>query len=162
MAARRILTALTAGALAIAASGCSVVDAGLDQVAGAAEISLQKPGSLDEIPLLANVQGADPNVQDQPPGISTVLATYGRNDIPLLTLQAYAGAPAAVSLVKTAYEKTVSGEQAGNSTCAQQSKQAATCWRAQDNLLVSVSTIDGRPISELSTVVDEAWQSVRG
>lgn len=155
---RRILTAVV---LAAAISGCSAVDAGLEQVAGAAEISLQKPGSLGDVPLLPNIQGADPNVHDQPPGISTVIATYGRNDIPLLTLQAYAGAPAAVSVVKTGYEKTLSGEATGSSTCTQQSKQAATCWRAQDNLLVSVSTIDGRSLTDLATIVDEAWQSVR-
>lgn len=156
---RRILTAVL---LATLLSGCSAVDAGLEQVTEAAEISLQQPGSLGDVPLLPNIQGADPNVHDQPPGISTVIATYGRNDIPLLTLQAYAGAPAAVSVIKTGYEKTLSGEVTGSSTCTQQSKQAATCWRAQDNLLVSVSTIDGRSLTDLAGVVDEAWQSVRG
>ncbi len=142
-------------------SGCSLVDSGLEQVSGAAEISLQKPGSIDGVPLLPNIQGADPTVQDQPPGISTVIAAYGRNDIPVLTLQAYAGAPAAVSLVKAAYETTIGGDKTGNSLCKQQSGQTATCWRSQDNLLVSVSTIDGRKLDELAAAVDEAWTSVR-
>lgn len=158
----RITGVLTAAVLAVTVSGCSVVDAGLEQVAGAAEISLQKPGSLGDVPLLPNIEGTDPTVQDQPPGISTVLATYGRNDIPLLTLQAYAGAPAAVSVVETAYEKTIDGEKQGNSVCKQQTGQTATCWRSQDNLLVSVSTIDGRSLTDLAAVVDEAWTSVRG
>lgn len=155
---RRVL-----GAVAVvgALSGCSLIDSGLEQVAGAAEISLQKPGSLDSVPLLQSVQGIDPTVQDQPPGISTVIAAYGRNDIPLLTLQAYAGAPAAVSVVQTGYETTIGGDQHGNSLCKQQSGQTATCWRAQDNLLVSVSTIDGRSLDSLAGVVDEAWTSVR-
>ncbi len=154
--------ALVAVAVVGALSGCSLVDSGLEQVAGAAEISLVKPGTLDGVPLLQNLQGIDPTVQDQPPGISTVVAAYGRNDIPLLTLQAYAGAPAAVSVVTTGYETTIGGDEQGESTCKQQSAQAATCWRAQDNLLVSVSTIDGRSLDALAGIVDEAWTSVRG
>jgi hypothetical protein len=145
----------------MAGSGCSLIDAGLEQVSGAAEISLQKPGALDGIPLLPNVQGADPNVQDQPPGLSTVVAAYGRNDIPLLTLQAYTGAPAGIGVIKAAYEKTVGGKKVGNSRCVQQSKQTATCWRSQSNLVVAVSTIDGRSLTDLASVVDEAWTSVR-
>jgi hypothetical protein len=158
----RVASLLVAVVLGVAVTGCSLVDAGLEQVAGAAEISLQKPGSIDGLPLLPNIEGADPTVQDQPPGISTVIAAYGRNDIPLLTLQAYAGAPAAVSVVETAYEKTIDGDKQGESVCKQQTGQTATCWRAQDNLLVSVSTIDGRSLTDLAAVVDEAWTSVRG
>jgi hypothetical protein len=158
----RAITALAAAAaLATTASSCSLVDAGLEQAADAAAISLQAPGSLDEVPQLPNLQGADPNVQDQPPGLSTVLATYGRNDIPVLTLHAYAGAPAGVSVVRTTYDKTVGGENTGSSRCSRQSQQAATCWRSQDNLLVAVSTIDGRELTDLAKVVDEAWTSVR-
>jgi hypothetical protein len=149
-------------ALALGTSACSVLDAGLEQAAGAAQISLQTPGSLAGIPSLPTVASVDPNLQDQPPGISAVVATYGRNDIPLLTLHAYAGAPAAVSAAAATYDTTLGGDATGASRCTQQSKQTATCWRAESNLLVAVSTIDGRPLEELAKVVEEAWTSVRG
>jgi len=45
-------TVLVGVVLAVTVSSCSVVDAGLEQVAGAAEISLQTLGSLDNVPLL--------------------------------------------------------------------------------------------------------------
>ena len=162
MGAARVVAGI-AGALALsgAVAGCSLVDSGLEQVAGAAEISLQKPATLDGKPQVQNVQGADPAVDQQPPGLSSVLAAYGGNNVPLLTLHAYSGAPAAVSVIETGYDKTVGGDKTGNSRCVQQSKQTATCWRSQSNLLVGVSTIDGRSLQDLAKVVDEAWNSVR-
>jgi hypothetical protein len=154
--------AATVGLMAavVAAGGCGIIGEGVDQASKAAEISLQTPGTLGTLPRLQNYSGTDPNVQNQPPGMSAVIAGYGRNDVPILTLNAYAGAPAGVAVVRKSYEAGVNGQKVGSSTCSAQTQALSICWRAQDNLFVAVTAVDKNP-QDTAKIVDEAWKSVR-
>jgi hypothetical protein len=152
-----VVTLAVAGA---AAGGCGIIGEGVEQASKAAEISLQTPGTLGGAAQLPNFSGTDPNVADQPPGMSTIIAGYGANDIPLYTLNAYTGAPAGIAVVRKSYEAAVGGQKVGTSQCTAQTQELSVCYRSQDNLLVAVAAVGKNP-EETAKIVDEAWQSVR-
>jgi hypothetical protein len=147
--------------LTAAAGGCGILGEGAKQASKAAEISLQTPGTLGELPKLPDFSGNDPNVAEQPPGLSSLIAGYGRNKVPILTLNAYAGAPAGISVVRKSYEASVgAGQETGSSRCTASTRALSVCYRSQDNLFVAVYGVDKTP-QDTAKIVDEAWDSVR-